>query len=153
MAKRIVLDDLIDGIDMQNDDVTAYLDCDTGKVMTIGDEIASLSERDEPDEWADWERELIEVLREVEKGSKRYVQLPSTWDVYEWDIMRRFSNTVGDHRVKELLLLQIHGRGAFRRFKDELDRSGLLDRWYEFKRNALREQAIEWCTENDIPFQ
>ena len=51
------------------------------------------------------------------------------------------------------MLLQIHGRGAFRRFKDELDRSGLLDRWYEFKRNALREQAIEWCTENDIPFK
>jgi Uncharacterised protein family (UPF0158) len=68
-------------------------------------------------------------------------------------IAGRFSNTVVDDQVKELLLRQIRGRGAFRRFKDELDRSGLLDRWYEFKRNALREQAIEWCTENDIPFK
>ncbi len=150
---RIVLDDLIDGIDLQTDDVSAYLDCETGKVVTIGDELAALSERDEPDEWGDWERELIEVLREVESGSKRYVQLLSKWDVHEWDIMRRFSNSVEDDRVRELLLRQIRGRGAFRRFKDELDRSGLLDRWYEFKRNAMREQAIKWCTKNEIPFK
>jgi len=153
MAKMVALDDLIDGLDLQDDDVRAYLDCDEGVVVSIGDEIVSLSERNEPSEWRDWERELIEVLREVEKGSKRFVQLPYKSDVNEWDIMRRFCDTVGDDRVKELLLQAIHGRGAFRRFKDELDRSGLLDRWFDYKRSALRDQAIEWCTENDIRFK
>ena len=150
---KIALNDVIDGIDMQSDDVTAYLDCETGAVVTIGDEIAGLSERDEQDEWRDWERELIDVVREVEKGSKRYVQLPSESDVDEWDMMRRFCDAVGDDQTKELLLRAIQGRGAFRRFKDELGRSSLLDKWYDFKRNALRDQAIEWCTENDIPFE
>ena len=150
MAKTIALDDLIDGIDMQSDDVTAYLDRDTGEVMTVGDEIASLSEQGE---WREWERELIEVLRQVEKGSTRYLQLPSKLDTHEWEIMRRFCDTVGDDQIKELLLQAIHGRGAFRRFKDEVGRSGLLNPWFDFKRNALREQAIEWCQDNDIPFK
>jgi hypothetical protein len=153
MAKRALLDDLIDGIDMQSSDVTAYFDCETGEVVAIGDEIVSLSERDETAEWRDWERELIEVQREVEKGSKRYLQLPSTWDVHEWDMMRRFSETVGDDRLKEQLLQQIHARGAFRRFKDQLNRTGLLQRWFAFKRDVLREHAIAWCRENDIPFE
>lgn len=153
MAKRIALDALIDELDMQSDDVTAYLDCETGTVVTIGAEIVSLSEHDETYEWRDWERELIDVLHEVDNGSKRYLQLPSTRDVHEWDIMRRFYETVGDDQVKELLLRTIHGRGAFRRFKDELDRSGLLDRWFDFKRNALSEQAMEWCIKNGIPFK
>ena len=150
---KVALNDVIDGIDMQNDDVTAYLDRDTGEVVTIGDEIASLSERDEQDKWRDRERELIEVVREVDNGSKRYVQLPDESDVDEWDIMRRFCDTVTDNPTRELLLREIHGRGAFRRFKDELGRSSLLDKWFDFKRNALRDEAIEWCTENDIPFE
>jgi hypothetical protein len=58
-------------------------ECDTGTVVTIGAEIASLSERNERDEWGDWERELIQILREVEKGSKRYVQLPNKWYVHK----------------------------------------------------------------------
>ena len=152
MAKIVALDDLIDGLDMQTDDMKAYLDCDEGAIVSISDEIVSLSESNEPSERHDWERELIEVLREVEKGSKRFVQLPEKWDVNEWDIMRRFCDTVEDDRVKQHLLQAIHGRGAFRRFKDELDRSGVLDRWFDFKRSALREKAIEWCRENNIRF-
>jgi hypothetical protein len=69
VAKRISLDDLIDGMEMQSEDVTAYLDCDKGEVVTINDEIAAFSQRSEPDDWKDWERELIGVVREVEKGS------------------------------------------------------------------------------------
>jgi hypothetical protein len=67
--------------------------------------------------------------------------------------MRQFCETVTDDRVRALLLQAIHGRGAFRRFKDDLDRRGLLQRWFDFKRNALRELAIEWCEGNDIPFE
>jgi hypothetical protein len=116
----------------------------------IDDEIASLSENDEPDAWHDWERELIEVLREAEEGSKRYVQLPSKWDVHEWEIMSRFCDIVEDERLRQLLVNAIRGRGAFRRFKDELERNSLLDRWFDFKRDVLRELAIAWCIENDV---
>ena len=149
MAKMISLDNLIDGIEMQSEDVTGYLDGDTGAVVLIGEEIASQSKRDAPDEWSDWETELIEVVRAVDEGSKRYVQLPRTND---WQIMRGFCDSVEGDTVREPLLQAIHGRSAFRRFKDELRRNGMLEPWFAFKRNALREVAIEWCTENEIVF-
>ncbi len=153
MTNGIALDALIDGLEMQNDEMTAYLDCNTGTVVFIGNEYMALSVHEKPRDWDDAEREMIEVLREVEAGSQRYVALPSTWDVNEWDIMRRFCDTVAEEAVRELLLRAIHGRGAFRRFRGELDRRGLQQRWFEFKRDALREHAVKWCTENDIAFK
>jgi hypothetical protein len=152
METRVKLDDVINGLDLQDDYVTAYLDRNTGAVVPIDENMVPFSGRDEPDELADWERELIEIPREYESGSKRYVKLPSKWDIHEWEIMRRFCDTVEDERVRELLLRAIHGRGAFRRFRNELDRD-LLDRWFDFKRSALREQAIAWCIANEIPFK
>ncbi len=153
MAKKVALDMLIDEFEMLSDVAPAYLDCDAGKVVTIDPETARRSEQDEPEEWKDWQREDIEVLREIQKGSKRYVRLPSERDVHEWDIMRRFCDTVGDDRQSDRLVGALRGSGAFRRFKSELDRSGLFDRWIAFKRDALRELAIEWCEENNIPFE
>ena len=68
-------------------------------------------------------------------------------------VERRIGNLeIGDDQLKEIVLRHIPARGAFRRFKDELDRNGLLAQWFDFKRNALREQAVEWCTENHIMF-
>jgi hypothetical protein len=73
--------------------------------------------------------------------------------VNEWGIMRRFCETVAEEAVRELLLRAIRGPGAFRRFRGELDRRGLLQRWFEFKRDALRAHVVAWCTENDIAFK
>ncbi len=152
MAKQVTLAELIDALDMQNDQISAYLDRDTGTVGMIGEDIVSLSRQNESDQWADWERELIEVLRRIEEGSQRYVQLPTQRDVHEWDIMRRFCETVEDARSRDYLERALDGRGAYRRFKDALDRDGLLQRWFDFKRNALRELAVEWCEDNDVVF-
>jgi hypothetical protein len=60
--------------------------------------------------------------------------------MHEWNIMRRYCDNVEDERLRQLLLQTTHARGAFRRFRDELDR-------------ALREHAIAWCAENEIPFR
>ena len=41
-------------------------------------------------------------------------------------------------------------RGAYRRFKDFLERKGLLEMWYDFE-NKREEQALrQWCLENEI---
>ena len=44
----------------------------------------------------------------------------------------------------------LHGRGAFRMFKDTVHRLGLQDAWYAFRDRALREIAIDWCEANGI---
>jgi hypothetical protein len=42
-------------------------------------------------------------------------------------------------------------RGAYRRWKDFLDRNDLLDQWYSFENEATTRALLEWCEENGVP--
>jgi hypothetical protein len=44
----------------------------------------------------------------------------------------------------------IHGRGAFRAFRRELERHGLRDGWFAFRLGALRKIGTDWCAVNGI---
>jgi hypothetical protein len=52
--------------------------------------------------------------------------------------------------LRDALDRAIEGRGAFRRFKDEVGRSGLLDRWYPYSDDRQRGRAREWLAAEDI---
>ena len=41
-------------------------------------------------------------------------------------------------------------RGAYRNFKDWLDRVDLLDAWYAFEADATKTALKAWCEENDV---
>lgn len=68
-------------------------------------------------------------------------------------MMGQFADNVCDNRKRELLLVALEGKGAFRRFKDTLDRTGLAGEWYKFRDGAYIEIAREWCEENEIFYQ
>jgi hypothetical protein len=55
-------------------------------------------------------------------------------------------------RVQEELLRALRGAGAFRRFKDELERLQIRDEWFRHRRQALVEIAREWLEANELPF-
>jgi hypothetical protein len=41
-------------------------------------------------------------------------------------------------------------RGAYARFKDLLQRRGMLERWYEFEERATDAALLAWCEENGV---
>jgi len=41
-------------------------------------------------------------------------------------------------------------RGAYGRFKDLLDRKGLLQEWYAFEESAQHRAIEQWCEENGL---
>jgi hypothetical protein len=41
-------------------------------------------------------------------------------------------------------------RGAYGRFKDFLERRGLLQKWYDFETQREEEALRDWCRENEI---
>jgi hypothetical protein len=62
--------------------------------------------------------------------------------------MERFIGTVRDPGRADRLEIAISGRGAFRRFKDVLDRwPGELDRWYAFSAERQRGRARAWLAD------
>ena len=46
----------------------------------------------------------------------------------------------------------IQGRGAFRRFKDELheEHPDLLPAWYAFRDTRARRRAVQWLADNSL---
>jgi hypothetical protein len=66
---------------------------------------------------------------------------------YVWyQDMVDFTDLVSDDRAARRLARAINGRGAFRRFKDELNDEypHLLQPWYDFRDNRAARRAVEW---------
>jgi hypothetical protein len=71
----------------------------------------------------------------------------------EWYLdMADFAEGISDDRAGRRLGRAIQGRGAFRRFKDELhdEYPELLPLWYEFSGRRGLQRAVEWLAESGL---
>ena len=76
---------------------------------------------------------------------------PDKFDFHEYRQMERFIGTVEDDAASNELFRAINGKGAFRYFKDTASRLGLMDRWYEYREEAMRKFVIAWAEMNKVP--
>lgn len=132
---------------------TGYINRKTGEIITLTDEVVALAE--DPDAAADapqWQKDLLPKAREV-LASEDFIPLPSKFEIHEWAIMERFAQSLKDAAVSDELDAALHGRGAFRRFKDAVQRLGIADEWYRFRETALEEIAIEFLEAHGIAYQ
>lgn len=152
MAVVVNLKDIIDGMDFQGDETTSYLNKKTGDVVTVSDEEFRAVEDGEPmEDFPDWQQEAIRIADEV-LATEDYIALPSKFDIHEYAIMERFCLSIDDDRIRETMYGSIQGKGAFRRFKDNINRYGIAEDWYKYRDGAIRQMAIDWCEENGIQF-
>jgi Uncharacterised protein family (UPF0158) len=66
--------------------------------------------------------------------------------------MVEFTEQVSDEQARRRLARAIQGKGAFRRFKDELHEEypHLLPAWYAFRDARSRRRAVEWLADNSL---
>src|SRR5437879_6579005 len=101
-------------------------DLDTGQVETDSHDLlrdAEESSDDDPD-LPEWQKQEWEIAKRI-VSSDRFTELPTKFDVHEWEIMKDFADRVESNKVREDLLHALHGRGAFRNFKDAVARHGI----------------------------
>ena len=155
MPTKAKLKDIADELSFQTDESTAYFDVDTGKVFTVGEEEGIAVEADCPlEDSPEWQHEVIELARKVANDkNNRYLELPSKWDFHEYAVMERFFRSVEDQERSDVLCITIQGSGAFRRFKEMAHRFGIIDDWYQYRDNALKELAVDWCEEHEIEYE
>lgn len=127
MGVRVSLKDILEAMDFQSDEMTAYLHRPTGRVITVSDEAIRAAEHGddgfvEPLELAD--------ARGILARGEDYLPLPDRFEIDEYRMMERFAAGMADPSAREEVLSVLHGRGAFRRFKDAVRRIGLADEWY-----------------------
>lgn len=66
--------------------------------------------------------------------------------------MADFADGITDERAGRRLARAIQGKGAFRRFKDELHEEypDLLAAWYVFRDTRARRRAVQWLADNSL---
>ncbi|MFO8089489.1 MAG: UPF0158 family protein [Desulfatiglandaceae bacterium] len=115
---------------------SAVLCKDTGKIF-YHSEFSDIDDMEEAGD-LDWDQR-IEIPHKVELGLGK-------------DLVFEFVEEYlpDDHeRVRKIF----RRNGAYSRYKDLLDRRGLLEKWYELE-NARETGAIrEWCEENEIELE
>lgn len=147
MAESVRLNDILEGMDFQSDESPSYLHRPTGRVINISDE-AMRSAEDGDDEFV--EPEELAAARGILAGGSDYLPLPDRFEIDEYRMMERFASGIGDSGVRDEVLRTLHGSGAFRRFKDAVQRLEVAEEWYAYRDRAYERVARDWCEVNGI---
>jgi len=149
MVARVNVGAIVEGLEMQSDDMHSFLHRPTGRVVTVSDEALAAAE-DDDEEWVTAE-ELADARRIV-TAADEYLALPDRFDIDEYRIMERFARNIVDDRARDDALTALRGRGAFRYFKDTVYRLGLIKSWYAFRDECYREVARAWCETHGVEY-
>jgi hypothetical protein len=154
MAAAVHLKDIVGALEMVSDEYPAFLNLDSGEVHSIERRLLGEAEdSDDEDEYEDYEKDPEWELAKQIVSSDRFVKLPTKFDIHEWEIMNQFATAFPKARISEELLDAIHGAGAFRTFENAIRRHHIEPAWYDFRAQALKQIAIDWCEEHDIGWE
>jgi hypothetical protein len=151
-AKPVKLSDLIEEMDFQSDERSAFLNLTTGAVVSVTDEELRAAENDAPlEDFPAWQHDAIRLAGEIVE-TDHYLPLPDKFEINEYRIMEHFCLSREDEDMREDLCNAIRGRGAFRYFKDRMHAYGIADEWYQYRDAALKEIAVAWCEAHGIAY-
>ncbi len=148
----VSLRDVVEALDLESDELHSYLDPDTGEIVTFNDDEARMAESGEWETAPAWMKEYLPKVKRVLEDD-RMLELPDRVHIDEWRMMQDFAMEEAQCRCRSELSSAVHGEGAFRRFKNAIQRLGLEDSWYQFRQAAFEEVAKEWLEENKIPYR
>ena len=134
---KVKLSDILEAFELNDRYSEYFLDLKTGEVVQIDNMLMTEDEKEK----------IYETL-----DSHGSLRLPSSYDVRDYELMDSFaSHQTGAKREK--LLNAITERGAFSRFKNQVQVLGLEKKWYDFQALAYRSMAINWCKEHDLEWE
>jgi hypothetical protein len=153
--------------------ISYYLDLETGEVITVSEEVRGILEtiyesyydkQSQTIDWEsafesekvpDWQRDLVQDADRVEIGfGDTIIAIPPESSSEGYFDMEVFTGTIRNPRLMEHLERALHGRGAFRYFKDVLlDYPAERERWLQFKQARRQQRISEWLEEQGITTQ
>lgn len=156
MSIPVSLQEVVDNLQMQMELMAVFLNEETGEMIVVQDD--ELKRADDlihgdlkRDDLRDWEREFLPKVHEA-IHDPGWSQLPTEWDLNEYEMMKQFCYSVKNDEHREQLLRAIRGRGAFRYFRDTTDRLGLTKDWYAYRDRAYEKRAVQWLEARDVPY-
>ena len=129
---KVKLKDIIEELEIQFEESRSFLNIKTGEIVLVTSEDLRAAEDEEPfDHLVDWKQENREIAIDVVENFENYKELPTKYEVNEYEIMEDFCLKIIDQQKQNNLLNAIKGKGAFRRFKDKIND-------FELETNGIR---------------
>ena len=135
---KVKLEDIIEAMEFANMETEYYYDTHNEKVLMLFD--GMVDGEDNP-----------ELFEDIKEGFvEDYIPLPGQYDINEYRIMEEFIYELPAGKNQDVLARTIQGRGAFRRFKDNLYDLNLEKQWYQYRDEAYEKIARQWCEKYKI---
>ena len=134
---KVKLNDIIEALNFVNDETQYFYSIKKEEIIMVWD--GMVNGETDPD-----------LIEEIEENFEEYITLPGKYEIDEYSMMEEFIDSLPEGRKQDELYDVIQGRGAFRRFKDEVYELDLEQKWYKYRDDAYEKLAIEWCEENGI---
>jgi hypothetical protein len=149
MVAKVPLVEVVNALEMASDELSSFVNKQTGQVITVPNESLRMAQDGPDQDLLDWQQTELEEAQEV-LGSKDWLELPSKFEVHEWEIMNRFAKSLSVLAQRNEILDSIHGSGAFRNFKGAIRRLRLEEAWFAFKASALEDIARSWLEDHEL---
>jgi hypothetical protein len=149
MATAVSVLEVVDALELASDEMSSFVNTSTGEVRTVTHEDLQLAEDEDDPSAPDWQRQAVEDARAV-INSDEWIELPSKFDIHEWEIMDRFSLSLSNDEAMSELRGSLRGPGAFRHFKATVRRLDLEDAWFAYKRRTLEAMAKSWISDHGM---
>jgi len=153
MKPVVKLNDVVQEMHLLSDEHRAFLNVETGELITLSiDDLSTAENEDSLEDMPEWQQDMIRMAQDV-LFTDKYQELPSQFDIHEYAIMKRFCFSVMDDELRERLLNSISGRGAFRRFKDQIYEYGIENDWYAYREAEFKQIATGWLKRQNILYE
>ena len=146
---EIKIDDILEHLELATDNGSSYLNKTTGEIIFISDDIFDYAEDGDLEGLAEWEKDLTVIAKQIIE-TDNYIKLPTKFDIHEYAIMEKYCQSIVDDELRKVMFSSIKGSGAFGRFKDNIRRYNIEEDWFDFRTEALKEIATEWCESNQL---
>ena len=137
MEKNMVtLSKIVEGLEMVDDIIDCYYNPEKDEIF-----LSNIGEYEELTE------------DEIDDLFEKSIILPTQYEIYEYQIMVDFIETIYNLEIKNNLQRLIQGKGAFRRFKDYCFEMNIIQEWYNYRDKRYKEIAIDLCKQNELEYK
>lgn len=148
---KVKLDNVIEALELYSEESHYFYNVKTEEIIYVSSDDLRIAEDDNmPNNLPAWQKDEVETAIDIVENFDDYINLPSQYDIDEYEIMSEFCCSLENEKISNELCDTIIGRGAFKRFRNCVERYGIEKQWYAFKDKAIHDMAIEWCNYNNI---
>jgi len=146
------LRDVIEALDLQSDELSSYLDPDSGEIITFNQEEAGIAERGDWSKAPEWMRAVLPKIKQA-LDDKCMLPLPDVAHIDEWRMMQDFADEQDNCQCQIALSDAARGSGAFQLFQRTIEQLGMEEQWQRYRDKAYERVAREWLEENNLRYR